>query len=58
MPPRRKRPLALAPQSERIDFTPESRRVLKAAAREVGRELGRQAAREQFEMLIRKQQAS
>lgn len=53
---RRKSPraLQLVPKAApALEFTPESQRVLDASARDVARELGRQAAREQFEMAIR-----
>jgi len=55
MPFRHTRPRALKLLPKRkpaLGLEPQGSRVLGAAARDVARELGRQAAKEHFEMLI------
>lgn len=49
----------VGPRADQVDFSdPESQRVLRAAARAVACELGREAAREYFAELIRRPEFS
>jgi len=54
MPHRRKpRTLSLVKPKAPLGFSPELQRVVSSAARDVARELGRQAAREVFAKMVR-----